>query len=60
MFEQELAFAAFMDVVQGRGEHQIRPRQEQTEQDLIGQRGALDMAGAQTETHCRGIGGDQP
>jgi len=59
VFEQELAFTAFVDVVQGGGEHQVRPRQEQAEQDLIGQRGALDMTGPQTETHCRGVGGDQ-
>lgn len=60
VFEQELAFTAFVDVVQGGGEDQVRPWQEQAEQDLIGQRGALDMDGPQTETHCRGVGGDQP
>ncbi len=59
VFKQELAFATFVDVVQGGREHQVRPRQEQAEQDLIGQRGALNMAGPQTETHRRRVGGDQ-
>lgn len=49
VFEQELALATFVDVVQGGGEHQVWRRQEQAEQDLIGQSGALDMAGMQSE-----------
>lgn len=59
MFEQELAFAALAAAVQGGGEHQVGPRQEQAEQDLVGKGGASNMAGAQAETQRRGVGGDQ-
>lgn len=34
-------------------------RQKQAKQNLVGQRGALDVARAQAEAHGRGVGGDQ-
>jgi hypothetical protein len=58
MLEQHLAFA-FVDAVQRGRKYQFAARQEQTKKDLIGQRGALDVAGAQTETHGGGIGRNQ-
>jgi len=58
MLEQHLTLA-LVDAVQRGGEHQFAARQEQAKEDLVGQRGALDVAGAQTETHRGGIGGNQ-
>ena len=58
MLEQHLTLV-FVDAVQRGSEHQLGAWQEQAKKDLIGQRGALDMAGAQTETHSRGISGNQ-
>ena len=58
MLEQHLALV-FVHAVQRRGEHQFAARQEQAKEDLIGQRGTLDVAGAQPETHSGGIGGNQ-
>ena len=58
VLDQKLAFAAFMDAVQGGGEHQVRARQKQAKQDLISKSSAFDMASAQSETYGRSIGGD--
>jgi len=49
-----------MHAMQGGGQHQFSARQEESEHQLVGQRGTLDMAGAQAETDGGGIGGDQP
>lgn len=59
MFEQELVFAAFMDVVQEGGEYQVWSRREQAEQYLIGEWGAPHMAGPEAQMHCRCVGGQQ-
>jgi hypothetical protein len=58
MLEQHLALV-FMNAVQRGSEHQLGAWQEQPKKDLVGQRGALDVAGAQTETHGGGVGGNQ-
>jgi hypothetical protein len=59
MFEQHLPLATLMNAVQRGGKHQFGAGEKQAKGDLIGQRRALDMAGAQTEAHGGGIGGDQ-
>lgn len=38
---------------------QLGARQKQAKQNLVGQRGALDVARAQAEAHARGVGDDQ-
>src|SRR5471030_1140281 len=48
-----------MNAVQRGGKHQFGTGEKQAKGDLIGQRRALDMAGAQTEAHGGGIGSDQ-
>ena len=59
MFKQHLPLATLMNAVQRGGKHQFGAGEKQAKGDLIGQRRALDMAGAQTEAHGGGIGGDQ-
>ena len=59
MLDQELSFATFVDAVQGSGEHEVRTGQEQAEQDLIGNGGTVDVAGAQAKAQRRGVGGNQ-
>lgn len=44
MLEQHLALVVAHAMQRG-GEHQLAARQEQAKEDLIGQRGALDVAG---------------
>jgi len=56
--EQHLSFV-FMDAVQRCGEHQLAAWKKQSEGDLIGQRGALDVTGAKAKPYRRGIGRDQ-
>jgi hypothetical protein len=46
-----------VDVVQGASEHQVKPRQDLAEQDLIGQSGELNKVVTQTEAHRRAVGG---
>ena len=58
MLEQHLALTG-LNAVQRGGGHQFTARQEKAKKDLIGQCGALGVAGAQTETHRGGIGGNQ-
>lgn len=59
LFEQHLAFTDVGAVQRGR-EHQFGTGQKQAKHQLIGQGGALDMAGAQTKAKGRGISGNQP
>lgn len=58
MLKQHLALALARAVQRG-GKHQFAARQKQAKEDLVGQRGALDVAGAQTEAHRASVGGDQ-
>lgn len=59
VLEQHLAFIALAQAVERSGEHEISARQGQTEEDLIGQRGTFDVAGAQAKTHAGCVGGNQ-
>ena len=59
VLEQHLTLV-LMHAMQGGGEHQFSARQEESEHQLVGQCGTLDVAGAQAETDGGGIGGDQP
>ncbi len=58
MLKQHLPLTCLHTVQRGR-QHQFGAGQKQPKGNLISQRGALDVACAQSESHGRGVGGDQ-
>ena len=46
MLDQHLSLAVLRDAVQRGGQHQLGAWQKQAKQDLVGQRGTLDVARA--------------